>query len=62
MLGEVENESEVTGQPPKVGQVVDLRADLIGQRAPFKTELLHLAGGRIDQTELHIKGKAVAAW
>jgi hypothetical protein len=45
-----------------VGKVVDLRADLIGQRAPFKTELLHLAGGRIDQTELHIKGKAVAAW
>jgi hypothetical protein len=50
MSGEVENESGVTGQPPKEGHVVDLRADLMGQRAAFKTELLHLAGGIIDQS------------
>jgi hypothetical protein len=35
----------VTGQPPKAGKVVDPRADLMGQRVAFKTELPHLAGG-----------------
>jgi hypothetical protein len=39
-------------QPSKAEQVVDPRADLVGQRAVFKTELPHLAGGGADQTEL----------
>jgi hypothetical protein len=34
----------------KAGQVVDCRADLLNQRAAFKTVLLHLAGGGADQT------------
>jgi hypothetical protein len=40
----------VTSQPSKVGQVVDPRADLMGQRTVFKTELPHFAGGEADQT------------
>jgi hypothetical protein len=35
----------VTGQPLIAGKVVDPGADLLGQRAAFKTELPHLAGG-----------------
>jgi hypothetical protein len=34
----------------------------LGQRAAFKTELPHLAGVVADQTELQLKGNAVAAW
>jgi hypothetical protein len=37
---------------------VDLGAYLVGQRAVFKTKLLHLAGGGADQTELRLKGNA----
>jgi hypothetical protein len=40
-----------------MGQMVDPRADLLGQRAAFQTELPHLAGGGADQTELQLKGK-----
>jgi hypothetical protein len=43
---------EVTNQPPKAGQVVDPRADLVGHRAAFKTELPHIPGGGTDQTGL----------
>jgi hypothetical protein len=32
-------------QPPKVGQVVDPGADLVGQRAVFKIEFQPLLGG-----------------
>jgi hypothetical protein len=35
-----------TSQTPKAGQEVDLRADILGQRAAFKTELPHITGGR----------------
>jgi hypothetical protein len=52
----------VTGQPSKVGHVVDPGADHMGQRAAFKSELLHLAGGGADQTELQLKDKAATAW
>jgi hypothetical protein len=52
----------VKSQPPKAGQVVDPGTDLWGQRAAFKTELLHFAGGGADQTELQLKGKIAAAW
>jgi hypothetical protein len=45
-----------------VGQVVDPGADLMGQRAAFKTELPKLAGGGADQMELQLKGNAAAAW
>jgi hypothetical protein len=51
-----------TSQPPKAGQVVDPSADLMGQRAVFKTELPHLPGGGAEQTELQLKGNAAAAW
>jgi hypothetical protein len=34
----------------KVGRVVDRRADLLNQRAAFKLELPHLAGGGAEQT------------
>jgi hypothetical protein len=47
-----------TGQPPKAGQEVDPRS--LGQRAAFKTELPHLAGGGGDQTELQLKGNTAA--
>jgi hypothetical protein len=50
----------VTSQPPKVGQVVDPRADLMRQRAAFKTELPHLARGGDEQTELRLKGNTNA--
>jgi hypothetical protein len=53
---------EVTGKPPKAGQVVDPGADLVGQRAAFKTELPHLAGEGADQTELKLKGNTSATW
>jgi hypothetical protein len=33
-----------------MGQEVDPRADLLGQRAVLKTELLYLARGRANQT------------
>jgi hypothetical protein len=36
--------------------------DLVRQRAVFKTEFMHLAGGGADQTELQLKGNADAAW
>jgi hypothetical protein len=52
----------VTGQSDKMRQVVDPGADLIGQRAVFKTELPHLAGGGADQTELQLKENAVPTW
>jgi hypothetical protein len=52
----------MTSQPPKAGQVVNLRAGLMGQRAVFKIELPHLAGGRADQTKLQLKGNAAATW
>jgi hypothetical protein len=39
-----------TRQLPKVGQVVNPRAGLLGQRAVFKTELPHLVGGGDNQT------------
>jgi hypothetical protein len=39
---------------PKVGQMVDLRAGLLGQSTVFKTELLQLAGEGDDQTELQL--------
>jgi hypothetical protein len=45
-----ERGGRATVQPPKAGQVVYLRADLIGQRAVFKTELPHLTRGGADQT------------
>jgi hypothetical protein len=51
-----------TSQPLKVGQVVDPEADFVGQRVEFKTELVHLAGGGADQTELPLKGNTVATW
>jgi hypothetical protein len=35
---------------PKSGEVVDSRADLLGQRAAFKTKLLHFAGEGTDQS------------
>jgi hypothetical protein len=47
----------VIGQLSKVGQVVDPGADLVGQRLAFKTELLHLARGGADQTELQLQLK-----
>jgi hypothetical protein len=47
---------------PKVGQLVDPKADLVGQRSAFKTELPHLAGGGANQTELQLKGNTAAAW
>jgi hypothetical protein len=34
---------------------VDPRADLLGQRAAFKTKLPHLAGGGAYQTKLQLK-------
>jgi hypothetical protein len=37
-----ESRGGATSKPPKVRQVVDPRADLVGQRVAFKTELLHL--------------------
>jgi hypothetical protein len=39
----VESRGGATSQSPKVGQVVDPGADLVGQRAAFKTEFPHLA-------------------
>jgi hypothetical protein len=42
--------------------VVYLKADLVGQRAAFKTELPHLVGGVADQTELELKGNTATAW
>jgi hypothetical protein len=57
-----ESGSMVTSQTPKAGQVVDPRADLVGQRATFKTELPHLAGGGADKTELQLKGNEAATW
>jgi hypothetical protein len=35
---------------PKAGQVVDHRADLLNQRAAFKTELPHLTEVEADKT------------
>jgi hypothetical protein len=35
----------VTTQPPKVGQVEDPRAGLMGQKVAFEIELHHLGGG-----------------
>jgi hypothetical protein len=43
-------------------QVVDPEADLVGQRAVFKTEFPHLAGGGAEQTELWLKSNAAATW
>jgi hypothetical protein len=61
--GETQAESRggITGYPPKAGQVVDPRADLVGQRTAFKTEFPHLAEGGTDQTELQLKGNAAVA-
>jgi hypothetical protein len=42
--------------------MVDLGADIIGQRALFKTELPHLAGAGVYQTVLQLKGNKLAAW
>jgi hypothetical protein len=50
------------GQSPKVGKVVDPRADLLGQKAAYKTELTHLAGGGANETELKLKGNPAVAW
>jgi hypothetical protein len=52
----------LTGPPHKVGQVLDPGADLMGQRAAFKTELTSLVGGGADQTELQLKDNAAATW
>jgi hypothetical protein len=52
----------VTGQTPKAEQVVAPGADLMGQRAAFKSELPHLAGGGADQIELQLKHNTAAAW
>jgi hypothetical protein len=38
--------------PPKTGQVVDHRTDLLNQEAAFKTKLPHLTGGGADQIAL----------
>jgi hypothetical protein len=43
-----------TSQTPKVGQLVDPGAGLVEQKVVFKTELPHLPGGGIDQTELQL--------
>jgi hypothetical protein len=40
----VESRGGMTSQNSKIRQVVDPRADVVGQRAEFKTELHHLAG------------------
>jgi hypothetical protein len=56
-----ESWGSVTGQPSKAGQVVDPRTDVLGQRAAFKTELPHFAGGGADQTELQLTGNSAAA-
>jgi hypothetical protein len=53
-----ESKEGITSQLPKVEQIVDLRTDLVSQRAIFKAELPHLTGGRADQTELQLKGNA----
>jgi hypothetical protein len=37
------------GQFCKAGQVMDPEADLKGQRAAFKTELLHLSGEELTK-------------
>jgi hypothetical protein len=47
---------------PKAGQVVDLRADLLGQSAAFKTKLPHLAWGGTDQKELWLKDNKAVHW
>jgi hypothetical protein len=46
----------------KPRQGVYPRTDLRGQRAAFKTELLHLAGGEDDKTKLQLKCNTVATW
>jgi hypothetical protein len=50
----------MTSQPPKEGQVVDPRADFMGQRAVLKTKLSDLSGGVAEQIELQLKGNATA--
>jgi hypothetical protein len=60
--GQERHKGWVTGQPLKVGQVVYPRADHVGQRAAFKTELSHLAGGGTDQTELQLRGSTAVVW
>jgi hypothetical protein len=48
--------------PPKAGQVVDPRADLLGHKAVFKTKLPYLAGGGVNKTELQLKDNTAASW
>jgi hypothetical protein len=48
--------------PSKAGQEVDIRADLLVQRAALKSKLPHLAGGGADQTELQQKDNTVDEW
>jgi hypothetical protein len=57
-----ENGGGVTSQLPKVEQMMDPRADLMGQRAAFKTELPHLYGRGANQTELLLNGTTAATW
>jgi hypothetical protein len=57
-----EGRDRVKSQPLKAGQVVDLGADLLGQRALFKTEFPHFGAGRTDQTKLHLKSNTAVSW
>jgi hypothetical protein len=49
----------MTSQPPKEGQVVDPRADFMGQRAVLKTKLSDLSGGVAEQIELQLTAKVL---
>jgi hypothetical protein len=42
--------------------MVDPRADFLWKKAVFETELHNLVGEGADQTDLHLKGNAAAAW
>jgi hypothetical protein len=42
--------------------VVDPEANLVGQKVVLKIKLPHHAERGADQTEIQLKGNAVAAW
>jgi hypothetical protein len=53
--------SRVTSEHLKAGQVVEPRAELVEQKAVFKTELPHFVGREAGQTDFQLKGNMAAA-